>query len=156
MATPTTDLNAIGDLNYILGGDLLGASPTNVSMAGWCKTVNGSAPYSTANLKSITPALTRTPATLSWTSAEYGNKIITVTANCAWKVTITGSSNLQVNATTQQVILSGISPSGILGGNGTITIYRTTNPGTWTATVTITFSNGAGGSSTVTIPCSTM
>jgi outer membrane biosynthesis protein TonB len=154
MATPTTDLNVIGDLVYQLIGNLLGASPTDLSMNKFGLTLNGTAPHGTNEMESITAALSRTPTSLAWTAP--GVKSFTITANCAWKLTYSGSAVFSIQSAAGATTWSGGSPSGVFGGNGSANIYRNTNssPGA-TGTVTITFSNGAGGSTTLTVTLST-
>ncbi|MDD4970755.1 MAG: hypothetical protein PHT07_15115 [Paludibacter sp.] len=153
MAIPTTNVNLNADVRFQLWGDTIGAPTTNVSLNDLAKTVNAAAGnHGMSMFKGLSASLTRTPTSLSWAAGVYGNKTITVTANCAWKCSYAGDARFTIQSATQSVILAGSQPTGVFGGNGVISVNRASaSPGAYSGTVTITFSNGAGGTTTLTV-----
>lgn len=143
-----------GSILYNLWGNLCANDD-----ATWTKllgTINVTGvPLILGDLRSLSASFSRSPASLTWTPGVYGNKTVTITANCAWHASIAGSANFSLNGgTTGTVALIGSGGSGTYGGNGSVIVTRASVPGTYSGTVTIVYSNGAGGQSSTTVTLS--
>lgn len=148
MAIPSTNVDLNADCKPVICGNL---TIDIVSVTNLAKARNDTAPYQMSSMYGGTVSFSRSPTSIAF--ASPGSNNITITANCAWKATYSGSAVFSILGISANIQLSSTL---VYGGNGTITIYRNTNssPGA-TGTVTITYSNGAGGASTLTVTLST-
>lgn len=142
MAVPNINIPSY-IIAYWLWGDLLGnaSSIANLSMNALGSTINGTVPHSTAEFKGLSASLSRSPTSLSWTA--IGVKTVTITANCAWTASISGTGGFFISNQFGKISLS----STVHGGNGSIDVTQVTS-GSRTGTLIITAANSTGGGRT--------
>jgi hypothetical protein len=152
MAIPSSDVGFNTHLMPQLWGDLTVTVAKSLNNLGL--TINISGEHMMSDFYGLSASFSRTPTSINF--AAPGTQNITVTANCAWQASYSGSAVFQLQNCSQAVILSGSPPTSVNGGSGVLQVSRnaTSNPGQ-TGTVTLTFSNGAGGHSTLTVTLTT-
>jgi len=117
-------------------------------------TINDAGEHKVSDCYGLSATLSRT-ASIVYGSGVYGGKTITITANCAWRATYAGSTHFSITGRAGNFTFAYNPPGQVtFGGNGTVTITRDVAAGAFTGTVTITFSNNAGGTTTLTVPIS--
>jgi hypothetical protein len=101
-----------------------------------------------SSMGGLTPSLTRTPTSLTFLTP--GTLDVSVLSTGAWYAS--GISGTVFSIQTQASVVTLTSSSGTrYGGNGFIRIFRNSTSGEFSGTLTITYTNGAGGSTTTTV-----
>jgi len=150
MAVPTTNINLLSDISPTLYGNIV--NPSQKTLSDFLCTANIAIPNSLLDLGGCTASLTKSTSSLSWSSP--GTCTVTITAKSAWCMTLTQNASppvfsISTSGTGGKVTLCGTSGiNAVYGGSGSISVYRNTNACSFTTgTLTICYSNGAGGRS---------
>jgi hypothetical protein len=151
MAIPATNINLCAHVANQIYGDI---PVTCKSLCQALCSANISVPHSILSFANCSASLSRTPTSAAW--ATPGACTITITALSAWCLALTQTPSpaiWSISYVTGKVVLNG---SGVYGGSGTISISRNANYcyGA-TGTLTICYSNGAGGRTSTTVTLST-
>ena len=148
---PTSNIDLCADVASNIYGSL---SVNAIKLSEALCSVNLAVPDSLLSFGNLCACLTKTPASLTFTSLNQVCSV-TVTANSAWCASITaGGTYYQLYHTTGKVTLSGSDPTGVVGGSGTVAVCRTGVPSGSAGTLTITYSNQAGSTTTTTVSIS--
>jgi len=146
MAIPATNIDLSADIAYQIYGNI---PVTKKSLSQALCSVNISVPNSILDFANCSASFVRSPASLTWNSTATCS--ITITAKSAWCMTLSDSNGIWsiTPSTNGKVVLCGAAGAGInavYGGSGTIYINRNTNACSYVGgTLTICYSNGAGG-----------
>lgn len=153
MAIPATNIDLSADVAYQIYGNI------PVSSKSLCQALCStdiSVPNSLLDFANCSASLSRSPSSASWSTP--GNCVITITAKSAWCMTITQTPSppiwsINASGTNGKVTLCGTSGiNAVYGGSGSISINRnTTSCSSTSGTLTICYSNGAGGRISTTV-----
>jgi hypothetical protein len=151
MAIPATNIHLCTNVANQIYGDI---PVTCISLSQALCSANISVPNSILSFANCSASLSRSPTSMAWSAPLCCT--ITVTALSAWCVALTQTPSPAIwviNSASGKVVLNAL---GVYGGSGTITISRNgTHCNGATGTVTICYSNGAGGRTSTTVALST-
>jgi hypothetical protein len=151
MAIPATNINLCAHVANQIYGNI---PVTRIALSEALCSANISVPHSILSFAGCSASLSRSPTSMAW--AAPGTCTITVTALSAWCVCLTQTPSPPIwllNSASGKVVLNAL---GVYGGSGTISISRNSiKCATATGTVTICYSNGAGGRTSTTVTLST-
>jgi hypothetical protein len=123
---------------------------TRISLCEALCSANISVPHSNTSFAGCSASLSRSPTSAAW--ATPGNCTITITALSAWCLSLTQTSGIWSTSASGKITLG----TGVYGGSGIITINRNSSHCNGaTGTLTICYSNGAGGRTSTTVTLST-
>ena len=150
MTIPTANIHLCTDVAFIIYGNI---PVTRISLIEALCSANISVPHSISSFASCSASLSRTPTSAAW--AGPGSCTITITALSAWCLALTQTPSpaiWSIGSVAGKVSLG----ASVYGGSGTISISRnTTHCNGATGTLTICYSDSAGGRTSTTVTLST-